>query len=171
MSHKLEALKQIFEEIGFVARLNVKSDVIEVDHLELELPFDLQGRRRMMMIKVEDVGWLLQEQDKAPPNFSFIQCLSILPIAIVPEAALEIIRSVNFFNRGLPTPVFVFDEGLSKVFLSYTFPCNSKEIPKELILPVFQSILLWIDSGGELFEKIASGEALEEIIQESFGAS
>lgn len=163
MGSKLStAIDKLLKESGFTTEIRS----LNGGGIMVSLPFDLQGRKREMLIKTEEYSGMNPKQ-KTDTGSASVQFVSILPFAIIDGAEQATIQAVNFLNRGLPSPVFVFDEGLRKVFFKYALLTPASGVTKEVFIPLFRSLLLWIDAGSEPIERVAAGEPLLSVIQDS----
>ncbi|CRX38180.1 hypothetical protein [Estrella lausannensis] len=161
-THQITVIDKLLKKNGFISKLRSQEDGDDSSCIMLSLPVDLQGRKREMLIKIEEFEGIGHLKSAAG-----VQLISILPFSLIAGTEQATIQAVNFFNRGLPSPVFVFDEALRKVFVKYSFLTPAEGATKEMFIPLLRSLILWMDAGSEPIERVAAGEDLLNVIENS----
>lgn len=163
---QLERIEKILQEAGYITNWINEEQPGPSQYLLMNLPEDDQGRERKLIIKNEEAAVSMPIEGALEHHESFIHFTCFLPFTIEEASLWEVLRSVNFFNRAIPTPGFILDENLRQVFFRYTFLKPGEEIKKDTLLSLIGMTVLWLDTATPTLEKTGHGQAMTDVIKE-----
>lgn len=163
---KLERIEKILNQSGYITSWINEEAPGDAQYLVMNLPQDDLGRDRTLLIKNEEAAISMPIEGAEEHTESFIHFTSFLPFTVEENSIWEVLRSLNFFNKAIPTPGFILDENLRQVFFRYTFLQPGQEIKKDTLLSLIGMTVLWLDSACPTIEETAKGKTMVNAVQE-----
>lgn len=167
---KDKLIERIERELEGTSFVPVWQDATETDpyqSLLIRLPMDESGRARYLIIKTGEEVFPMAEQGGKE---NFIQMIAPLPFKIPEEHFWEVLRIINFYNKGLSAPGFILDEGLGQVLFRYTFLSPGESIQRGTLLSLIGMVDFWLHVTSHSIEQTAVGNPMVQVIQEEVKA-